>query len=346
MILFRADGNKTIGAGHIMRCLSIADALKDIGLESAFVTADDCMSGLIKSRGYDNIILNTDYRETDGELDTLFKLKEFNEADGIVADSYFATDSYLKALSGKKKTVYIDDYLRIRPVDAIINYNVYADTSKYNAEDSEKMPKLILGASFAPLRGMFQNITPITIRETVKNVLFLAGGSDPEHAALKFVDELKNHEDDFKYNIVIGALSEDYEVIREVADLSGGRINVLKNVTDMAALMLDSDIAISAAGSTLYELCACGVPTINYVLADNQILAAKTFGNKEIMLYGGDLREDADAYNRMYSLIKKLSEDMVLRIKLSSKANIIIDGNGAMRLAKELERFLIAYEKG
>ena len=337
MILFRADGNKTIGAGHIMRCLSIADALKDIGLESAFVTADDCMSGLIKSRGYDNIILNTDYRETDGELDKFLKLKEFDKADGIVADSYFATDSYLKALSGRKKTVCIDDYLRIRPVDAIINYNVYADTSKYNVEDSEKTPKLILGASFAPLRGMFQNITPITIRKTIKNVLFLAGGSDPEHAALKFVNELKNHKDDFKYNIVIGALSEDYEVIREVADLSGGRINVLRNVTDMAALMLDSDVAISAAGSTLYELCACGVPTINYVLADNQILAAKSFEDKGAMICCGDLRRSPDTYGHIYTRLVDLANDFELRKKLSGEAKNLVDGNGALRIAKELE---------
>lgn len=341
MILFRADGNKTIGSGHIMRCLSIADAMRDIGLESAFVTADKSMSEILESRGYGNIVLHADYRNTDDELITLFEQKEFAEADGIVVDSYFATDNYLKALSQKKRTVCIDDYLRIRPVEAIINYNVYAETKEYRTEGDIDIPKLILGPSFAPLRSMFQNISPITIKDKAEKILFLAGGSDPEHAAIKFVCELKNHEDDFNYTIVVGSLCGDYEDIKEMADASEGRINVLRNVADMNRLMLDSDIAISAAGSTLYELCVCGVPTVNYVLADNQILAARSFEEKEAMIYGGDIREREDFYNHIYSLLNNLSKDKVLRRNLSEKARSLVDGNGAARIARELEGIFI-----
>lgn len=337
MILFRADGNKTIGSGHIMRCLSIADAMRDMGLESAFVTADDSMSTILASRGYDNIILHTDYRNVEDESDALFEQKEFKEAEGIVIDSYFATDKYLKALSEKKKTVCIDDYLRIRPADAIINYNVYAEVKAYREERDTGIPKLILGPSFAPLRSMFRNLTPITIKETAEKILFLAGGSDPEHAALKFVKELKNHEDKFIFTVVVGSMSEDYESIKEIADVSEGRIRVLRNVTDMNRLMLDSDLAISAAGSTLYELCVCGVPTINYVLADNQILAARCFEEKGAMIYGGDLREREDFYGRIYSLLNNLSKDNVLRRNFSAKERSLVDGNGAVRIAKELE---------
>lgn len=341
MILFRADGNKTIGLGHIMRCLSIADAMRDIGLESAFVTADKSMSELLESRGYGNIELHTDYRNTDDELITLFEQIEFAEADGIVVDSYFATDNYLKTLSQKKRTVCIDDYLRIRPVDAIINYNVYADANAYCAERDESVPKLILGPSFAPLRSMFQNISPIAIKEKAEKILFLAGGSDPEHVALKFVSKLKDYEDKFKYTIVVGSMSDDYEAIKEMGDVFGDRINVLRNVTDMNRLMLDSDIAISAAGSTLYELCVCGVPTINYVIADNQTLAARCFEEKGAMIYGGDLRETEDFCGQIYSLLSNLSMDKMLRKNLSVKARSLVDGNGAVRIAKELEGIFI-----
>ena len=337
MILFRADGNKKIGSGHLMRCLSIADAMQEIGIKSIFVTADDSMSELLKNRGYENIILHTDYYDMDGELSLFMALKEFGESDGIVVDSYYVTDQYLKTLTDKKKTVYIDDLQIFRPVGAIVNYNIYAEAKEYRGGSKPNDIRLVLGPSFAPLRQMFQNVTPIEIEESVKNILFLAGGSDPEHTALKFVKELQKRPDSFCYTIVIGALCEDYDAIKEIADKSNNRIAVLKNVQNMNEIMMSSDIAISAAGSTLYELCACGIPTINYIIADNQILAAKSFEKSGAMIYGGDLREDFDAYCRLISLLVSLAEDTSLRRSLSETARSFVDGKGAIRLAKELE---------
>lgn len=331
MIIFRADGNKKIGSGHIMRCLSIADALHDKGLDSVFVTADDSVSGLLRERGYKNVVLNLDYRNLEEELELFFSLEALPHSEMVVVDSYYATDYYFKKLSEYKKIAYIDDLLLDRPVDTIINYNVFADAKAYNQER-----RLILGPSYAPLRKAFQSVKPIEIKEIVKKVLFLAGGSDPEHAALGFAKELLHHEDEVKYTIVAGSLSEDYDELKKISITSGNRISVLKNVSNMDKLMMDSDVAISASGSTLYELCACGVPTISYVLADNQVLAANCFEEKGAMVYGGDLREDGHAFVKLYSLLKDLMNNPEKRRELASKAGNIVDGKGAERLAGEI----------
>lgn len=119
MILFRADANSSIGMGHVMRCLSIADAFpshptilprgkKDI----KFVLADDGVAPLIRDRGYDTIILHTDYRVMDGEIEKWTELEDSIDADLLIVDSYFVTESYLTWLKDNiGRVCYIDDRL-------------------------------------------------------------------------------------------------------------------------------------------------------------------------------------------------------------------------------------------
>ena len=99
--------------------------------------------------------------------------------------------------------------------------------------------------------------------------------------------------------------------------------------------MLDEKLMlhVSAAGSTLYELCACGVPTITYVLADNQIPAAVVFGDKGIMIDAGDVRKNPDFIRDLFDRIMDLAENKEKRIAMSQAMRTIVDGRGANRLA-------------
>ncbi len=298
------------------------------------------MTGVIEARGYSCQVLHSDYKDMNGELDVLLRLTSFATASGLIIDSYYATNQYLSILSGEKKTAYIDDYPVNRPVNAIINYNIYADKSEYSNGIGSPGQKLILGPGFAPLRREFQNLKASEIKDKAKEILFLAGGSDPEHAALNFAGETASHEDSLHYVIVTGAMSGDHQAVKEIADRSAGRIEVRNNVTEMRELMCASDMAVSAAGSTLYELCACHVPVINYVLADNQRLVAEGFADKGAMIFAGDVRKDTSFYSRLYTLIKELSSDKEKRTQLSQKAGELVDGSGAKRLIQELNGVL------
>ena len=97
--------------------------------------------------------------------------------------------------------------------------------------------------------------------------------------------------------------------------------------------MKKCDIAISAAGSTLYELCAVGVPTVAYSLADNQIVATEEFERLGIMLNAGDCRTNTCFVENIEQFMNQLSDNKALREQLSSEMQKLVDGNGAERIA-------------
>ena len=172
----------------------------------------------------------------------------------------------------------------------------------------------------------------------------MTGGADPTHIAPKLADKIvMEAETEAKakeapvYHFVAGAMSGDYDRLKEIETASNKKIVIHRNVKDMKSLMDSVDMAVSAAGSTLYELCACAVPTITYVLADNQMQAEKTFLEKGAMLSAGDARDGDVFFDRLYTTIMQLIKNSSERKRLSEKAFEIADGRGADRIAKILK---------
>ncbi len=359
MILFRADANPNIGMGHIMRCLSIADAMAATSNSTIlprgrqdikFVLADNSISLLICSRGYEPIILHTDYKSMDSEIPVWEELSSSIDADLLIIDSYFVTPTYLTWLKDNiGRVCYIDDVLSFPyPVDVLVDYNVYANLPDYQTlyEGCEDKPEFLLGVEYAPLRSMFQNIPAWEQKETVTDILLSTGGSDELHIALEFVKYLHNQGGDGRtYHILLGAMNQDKPAIREMSEKMDW-IVLHENVVDMKSLICSMDVVVSAAGSTLYEICACGVPLITFSTADNQIRGAEAFEKLGLAINVGDLREpesikrgvvisgtiDSQAIEKMitYSLTTEA------RVKMSKRQRAIIDGHGAERLAEAL----------
>ena len=359
MILFRADANSSIGMGHVMRCLSIADAISSSTsfptivrgkADIKFVLADETVEELIKSRGYEPIVLHTDYKAMDTEIPVWEELEPSIDADLIIVDSYFVTTSYLSFLRDNIGfTAYIDDVLSFPyPVDVLVDYNAYATVDSYHAlYGGKEEPELIIGPSFAPLRAMFQGVPPKEQREKVKDVLLSIGGSDELHIALSFVKYLCEHPSSFTYHILLGAMNQDKD---EIHFLSAGKdwIELHENVQDMRGLICSMDVIVSAAGSTLYEICACGVPLITFSTADNQVPGAEAFENLGLAVNIGDLRDptsinpsavisgtlSSDAVERIMEAVEDLDEDT--RISMVRHQREMIDGMGAKRLSERL----------
>ncbi len=334
MIFLRADGNHILGTGHLMRCMSVAAALKENGIAVKFVLADKVSEEFVNSRGFETLILDTDYTNLEDELP---KFKSFilkYKPSCIVIDSYYVTKNYLNELKTITKTAYIDDLAAFAyPVDTLINYNVYAEDMDYEILYKGKPPKCCRGTEYAPLRKDFEALAPALIKEKALNVLVLTGGADSLHVALNFAKEICEHPDDLHYTFVVGAFSEDLKQIKHLTK-GNKNIEIHQNVTDMKGLMLKSDLSVTAAGSTQYELCACGIPSINYVLADNQILGALGFFKRSIMEYAGDVRKDKDFYRTLHEKTIALSLDKLKREIMSKKAKALVDGRGAKRIAK------------
>ena len=338
-ILIRADGNEHIGAGHIMRCLSIGKEAKILGVDVSFVTADKSFLSILQYNGFKVYVLDTDYKAMETELDVFLPILIQEKPDAVILDSYYVTPYYMESVKNITKLVYIDDVLAFPyPVDILINYNVYASKTKYlKLYSDKKIPKMLLGCKYIPLRDEFQKGKAIKIESTVKSILFSAGGSDPERIALRFTENIIANESfsDIVFHIVLGSFEPDSNKIEEI---SKSNINIVphRNVSRMSDLMLQCDLAVSAAGSTLYELCACGVPTITYVLADNQLPGATAFSDLGIMVNAGDDRTDGNLIENINDAILCLISNIAIRKLMQSKGMSFVDGNGAKRIVQEI----------
>lgn len=336
MILFRADGNPQIGSGHIMRCLSLADGLLNIGQDAVFVTADNYMRDVIRRRGYGCIVLRTEYDRMEDELPVLLPVLRELQPRCTVLDSYFVTPRYMAAIRQEAPLVYIDDLNAFDyPADLVINYTLYGDKLPY-----PENKRYLLGPQYALLRKEFQNVPARRAAEQVRNVLLSTGGADFEHVALKCVQYLLGQPaGHIIYHVILGAMNQD---IPEIERISARCPCILlhRNVTDMRSLMLQCDAAVSAGGTTLFELCACGLPTVTYVLADNQIMNAASFEEAGLMLYAGDVRKDRYFAERIFERLEMLVRDQPLRQHIAGRMQALVDGNGAIHLAKVMLKFV------
>ena len=150
---------------------------------------------------------------------------------------------------------------------------------------------------------------------------------------------------------IVKCLIEDKRVTRDILVVSGSlnpnlyklqelsnNVSIMIDVTDMAVVMGNARVAISAGGSTLYELAACGVPTITYSFVDNQIKNVKAFSANEIMPYAGDFRKDEQSVLR--NIIQKYIEyenDEEIREKTIVQLRHLCDGLGASRVASVIK---------
>lgn len=337
MFYIRADGNEKIGMGHIMRSLTIAEQLRHRGEEVLFLTADEEPVRILEERGFPAKILFTYYDEMEVELPQLMGLfmgSGERRKPKILVDSYFVTEFYLKNLRLSAKVILMDDEKKaVYPCDGLVNYNIYGKTLGYE-RDYPAETQLFLGCDYAPLRAEFQK-GGYEMREEVKDILLTTGGGDGCHMALSLAKRiLEKREESVLWHIVCGPYHPDAEELEGLAAKSGA-LRIHKNVTDMSELMRRCDIAVSAAGSTLYELCSVGVPAVGFYFAENQRRNMEAFGRMTPVMNAGDF---SAAPEQVLDFIERevevLRGDGGLRRRISRAMRTIVDGKGAQRLAE------------
>lgn len=335
MIWIRADANEEIGTGHVMRCLSIADALKRRGQRPCFITADERAVPVLERRGQEYRILHSDYRNMEDELPGLLDLIAGGKPDFFLADSYFVTPRYLREVRRSVPAGFLDDLARTDlAADLLVNYNIFADASLYGAA---LCGKYLLGTEYVPLRGEFRGVE-YSVRERAETVLVTTGGSDKYNLAGQLLKKAlaDPHAAELRYLVVSGA----YNVhLPELTELEGRHANVhiCCNVNNMSELMRESDIAVSAGGSTMYELSAVGVPVICISFVDNQERIVRGFVEKGLACFGGNYLAQGEAVlDGAVSGINRLVADPALRRDYSARLRALVDGKGAERIAEWL----------
>lgn len=365
-VFFRTDGNTQIASGHLMRCISIADACRKLGMEVHFLVSDEESVSLFQQKMFADFPItrleSAAYDQLEQELPELLSLLANCKSSKLYffLDSYYVTEKYLNAVRKLAKTIYIDDLMLFNyPVDLLINYDVIPPCNMPSYQSAyTNAAETLLGASYAPLREQFQK-REMPLRNQVRNVLITTGGSDPFHFSLGFLSFMKKTTslpnpdsariaDDIIFHILTGSFNTDKDALFSFAQASP-YIRLYENVTDMVTLMESCDLAISAAGTTLYELCALGVPTISYTMADNQITAAEAFAKSGIIPNSGDIRISmTNVLENIMSFLMRMSNSA--NFDLASAATVsyqerklahdtmrsFIDGNGSSKIAKAI----------
>lgn len=342
MLYIRADGNGTIGLGHVMRCLSIADGLKQMGQDTTFIVADEHPAKLIQDRGYKILILYSDYQSMEQEVEILIPLIRQNDIPLLLVDSYFVTQNYFKELAYHVPLAYMDDMGKEPyPVFVLINYNIYGPRLPYGRlyENSEKPPEYLLGSTYAPLRKEFGEGS-YQVRDIAKKVLVTTGGADAYHVCGQYVEQMTREDRKTIFHVISGPFHSSRQ---ELLALSEKYSNIIihENVSEMAQLMRECDIAVSAAGSTLYELCAIGVPTLYFYFVENQELPAKYFELDTQMINAGNYVQNPKAtLNKLVSDTRRLLASYEERWRISDSMSKVTDGRGAERIAECLINYL------
>lgn len=337
MIAIRVDANPVIGAGHLMRCLSIAAGLKTMGEEVVLITADEYPNLLLKQAGLSHITLHSDWKLLPEETDLLMPILKRLEPSCLLVDSYLATPAYIKTLKSCTAIAYIDDLLsNVYPADVLINYNITSSRPKYKALYGKTDTVLLLNTKYAPLRPEFRCVKPFSVHRHMHRIFLSAGGADSHGFTAALADRLLHEKKLALSHLIVmpGFFGGNDQLFR--LQQSCPRLTLVENPNAVIRSMETCDAAVSAAGSTLYELCACGVPTVVFSLADNQVDARKAFGALQIMADCGDLRDGTlQCLDRIaMSLIAINRPEM--RASLSKKASSITDGLGAIRIAAVL----------
>lgn len=332
-IFIRADANKNIGMGHVMRCITVAHALKNI--DCIFLVSDYESYKIINDNDFEVICLNSNYNNLlISEAEEIIELGEKNYINNILVDSYYVTKEYL---AGLQKYFHVgcfncsNSYL---PADYIINYNINYNRKMYQNLYKTSKTQLLLGSRYVPLRDEFLAKHKEVTNKTVQQILVMTGGSDPYNFMGQFAEKICTLQECKKIRFVFisGPYNENKEnLVEKVNKIKN--MEVRNNVKNISTIMQNSDLVISAGGTTLYELCAIGVPTILFAFAENQIEEARFMGEKMIVKYVGQYGKEKfwhNVRNAIFDLIKS----SLTREKLGEKMKKAVDGKGAYRIAE------------
>lgn len=337
-VIIRCDGDEQIGLGHVVRCLALAEELRDsqsVGVGFAIVSGKPGMD-IVRNAGFPLISL-TDQGDEDTWLDKLIRTRKPN---ALILD-------VRSNLSPAFVRQWRENGLLIATIDDPSDRRLEADLAFYPpVPQVEEMDwsgftgQLFVGWEWVLLRKQFAHLSEFhglvsssglsTIHPT--ELLITMGGSDPAGLTLKAVRALNQVSPPFHATVILGSgFTHDDELLRLLEKVNFP-YTILRNVNDMAGVMKKSDLALSSFGGTAYELAACGVPGIYFALTDDHARSAGLFQKKRMGINLGvhDSIEGQD----IVSAVEMLLQDTKHLKQLKFSCLTQMDGKGAHRIGK------------
>ena len=359
-LAFRADASVQIGTGHVMRCLTLADALMKRGAQSIFICRPHAghLLDLVKQRGHEAIALppaddsfiapadpaHAKWLGTDWLSDAKQTQQTLGDqvVDWLVVDHYALESRWEKTMRSKAQRIMVIDDLADRPhdCDLLLDQNLGRQAQDYNRLLSPHTPTLI-GPAYALLQPEFaqwrDNSLQRRTHPQLKNLLITMGGVDKDNATGQVLAALQSCSlpANLGVTVVMGPYAPWLAQVQTQAAQMPWRTEVLVGVNNMAKLMAESDLCIGAAGSTSWERCCLGLPALQLVLAANQkaINAALELAESVLTVQPEKLLAE------LPSVFAQLSSPTVL-CGLSKNSAFVCDGLGANKTVQWLEKVI------
>ncbi len=270
-------------------------------------------------------------------------LARANQADWIVVDGYQFDADYQRALKSEGlKVLFLDDYGHARhySADFVLNHNVCATEALY--ADREPHTQFLLGPRYCLLRREFAawRNWKRGVASTVQRLLVVMGGSDPENLTARVIEAVSaaklEGSESLKVMVVVGGSNPHLTTLQNSAARSGLKIEVRRDVFDMAELMTSADVAVSAAGSTCWELCLLALPSLLIDVAANQTALAVDLDRRGCAIHLGDHTVSAE---KIAQQLQRLLRSHELRRSLSQRSRELVDGDGASRVVSALREY-------
>jgi UDP-2,4-diacetamido-2,4,6-trideoxy-beta-L-altropyranose hydrolase len=331
----RADAGVRIGTGHVMRCLALAQAWKKRGGDVVLYTHDAAPT-LVRRLEQEGVQVVMPVHRA-GSLEEAREVASLaGEASllWMVVDGYVFSPEYLAAIKeGGLRLLVLDDLAAcdLSAADIVLNQNAYASESMY-----PKTIRLLAGSRNALLRREFLEWhgRRCSEPEEAVKILVTLGGGDPENVTRKVVELLAGLADRvLSLKIIVGSANPHLESLRQVS-AGGHEVEILANPPNLPELMNRADVAISAAGSSCWELACLGLPMLLIITADNQRGVAATLkdvGIAEVLGWHDDFPA-SDSLSR----ITRLLTDQPRRARMSTLGRNLVDGHGAARVTEAI----------
>ncbi|MBT2786010.1 MULTISPECIES: UDP-2,4-diacetamido-2,4,6-trideoxy-beta-L-altropyranose hydrolase [unclassified Halomonas] len=359
-VAFRADASVQIGTGHVMRCLTLAEELRRQGHQCLFICRnhEGHLAGLITEKGFDLHLL-----QSPAQLETLAKdeptlahsgwlgvpwetdakqtleVLARNNIDWLIVDHYALDSQWECQLAEAVGQIMVIDDLADREHECavLLDQNLGRESADYEALIPSTCTKLI-GPQFALLRPEFAELRPTSLERRrapeFKRILISLGGVDRTNVTGEVLEVLSNSTlpTETELDIVMGRSAPHLEYVKKQALELPFQSTVSVSVNDIAARMCAADFSIGGAGSTSWERCCLGLPSIVVVLANNQRLIAAALEKagcaEKSSISGVD--------GRVRSVIQKLNAQHSILMHMSDNAEKVCDGKGCLRVVSTL----------
>ena len=356
-LIIRADATNVIGTGHVMRCLTLANELASRGWSVFFLMRSPNVNIVeaIKRAGHSVKLLGqrkqsapdgaktppyTFWLNVSQEVDASETSKIVSElnANWVVVDHYALDQTWHRIVKKNCKNILVIDDLANRQLDCsiLLDQNLGASKHTYRKQVVSNCLYL-MGPHYALLRREFQLWRSHSIlrraKGPIKDILITMGGVDASNYTLNILNQLEqsNFAEECNFHVVIGSSFPYKNKLENFIKSSRLSISMMSDINNMAELMARSDLCVGAAGSTSWERCCLGLPTLTLSIAQNQNKIADALEQGGIIIKSTlqTIRPDFD------KIMKKENPKQLK--KLIDNSIAVCDGHGVSRVVYHME---------